>query len=451
MKILIFTIVAVTCIGVRSAQSGPELHETGLPLMFWTADDVEEIDGQIQFGAEPLRLAGRAVGFPEMQYACEAPADDGGSWIYGWRNVDWSDRSKRTTEVIRCRTTDGKTFSDTQTVYRHTNKDWQGFSNIVRRPTDGALFLFSWAPASLHVFKSDHGTDWRLLTEKAYGDHDAMCVTWHRQLGSFVNYQHTLQPFEKRYPDNIGNYRRVMSFRQSTDGVQWMPISPQFLQGNTLWLPDDQDPVDLEFYRCVVFPCQGRYAMLLLDYMPHPQAANPRRATTKHSSRYLTEWAISHDGLNWRRPFRTTDAVEQVIWTPLQGPLVRNGMLLFYSSSGQMAVLPDDQIFYVTCRSNGYFSTPLFKMPAGGLALNATARYRPGEDPGQAAIMAELRDENNAILAGFEMPKCLIENREGRKIPLLWEGANGKEHAGQKVRLRFLLRDAKIYAVTKQD
>ncbi len=324
MKFLTLAFVALTCVGAKTALAEPESRAAGLPLVFWTAADVENIDGQVRFGAEPLRLAGRAIGFPEMQYACDAPAEQGGSWIYGWRNTDWSDRTKRAIEVIRCRTVDGKTFTDTQTVYRHVNKDWQGFSNIVRRPTDGALFLFSWAPASLHVFRSDNGTDWRLLTEKAYGDHDAMCVIWHRQLGAFVNYQHTLQLFAKRYPDNIGNLRRVMSFRRSMDGVQWTSFSPPFLQGNPLWLPDEQDPLDLEFYRCVVFPCQGRYAMLLLDYMPHPQEANPRRATTKHSSRYMTEWSISQDGLNWQRPFRMTDAVGQAIWTPLQGPLVRS-------------------------------------------------------------------------------------------------------------------------------
>ncbi len=116
---------------------------------------------------------------------------------------------------------DGKTFGNAETVFRYANENWQGFANIVHRPTDGALFLFSWAPESLHVFRSDNGTDWRLLTVNAYADHDAMCVTWHRELGEFVNYQNTLQSYEKRYPDNIGNFRRILSFRRSTDGVQW--------------------------------------------------------------------------------------------------------------------------------------------------------------------------------------------------------------------------------------
>jgi hypothetical protein len=65
--------------------------------------------------------------------------------------------------------------------------------------------------------------------------------------------------------------------------------------------------------------------------------------------------------------------------------------------------------------------------------------------------MAELRDENDAVLSGFEMSKCLIENQEGRAIPLMWHEKNGNEHAGQKVRLRFFLRDAKIYTVTARD
>jgi hypothetical protein len=335
-------------------------------------------------------------------------------------------------------------------VYRHVNKDRQGFSNIVRRPTNGALFWFSWAPSSLHVFRSDNGTEWQLLTEKAYGDHDAMCVTWHPPSGAFVNYQHTLEAYDKRYPDNIGKYRRIMSFRRSTDGVKWDAFSPPFLQGELNWKPDHEDPVDLEFYRCVVFPCQGRYAMLLLDYMPHPPEANPRRATTKHSSRYMTEWAISLDGIDWKRPFRETDVVEQSIWTAVQGPLIRDGQLLFYSSIGQIATLPEDRIFYVACRSNGEFTTRPFTMPSGGLALNAYARYRPGEDPGQAVIMAELRDGDDKVLPEFEMTRCLIENREGSAIPLVWAGRSGKAHAGRQVRLRFFLRDARIYGVTGQ-
>ena len=418
-----------------------------LPLVFWAPGDVADTFGKIRFGAEPLRREGQATGFPGMQYGCEAPRDDGRTWIYGWRIQNWGDRAKRTLEVVRCVTADGKTFTDTGTVFSFVNKDWQGFANIVRRPTDGMLFLFSWAPGALHVFSSQTGKDWRLLTDKAYSDHDAMCVTWHDGLGKFINYQHTLEPYEKRYPDNIGKLRRVMSFRESTDGVTWTPLSPAFLGGERMWKPDADDPADLEFYRCVVFPHQGRYAMLLCDYMPHPPAANPRRSTTKHSSRYLTEWAIGPDGINWERPFRETDAVEKTIWMPLQGPLIRGGVLRFYLPGGEIASLPDDRIFYVTCRANGEFSTPPFRMPAGGLVLNAAARYRPAERPGQAYIMAALCDRNGRVIEGFDRDACLFEDRDGRALPMRWDDEDGSAHKGRGVRLRFYLRDAKVYGI----
>ncbi|MBI4583660.1 MAG: hypothetical protein HY717_06530 [Planctomycetes bacterium] len=42
---------------------------------------------------------------------------------------------------------------------------------------------------------------------------------------------------------------------------------------------------------------------------------------------------------------------------------------------------------------------------------------------------------------------CLFENREGRALPLLWDGKDGREHAGQPVRLRFYRRDARIYSL----
>src|SRR5690606_16973602 len=122
--------------------------------------------------------------------------------------------------------------------------------------------------------------------------------------------------------DNINEYRRVLAFRRSKDGVVWEDFSPPFLQGKKYWTPDERDPIDLEFYRSVVFPTEGRYAMLLQDYYAPPPEANSRRKTTKHGPRSEVEWAISRDGLNWSRPFREIDATEQVGALAVQGPFV---------------------------------------------------------------------------------------------------------------------------------
>ena len=430
-------------------QNQNDMSKLEFPLLFWEPEDIADPFGSIEFRAEPLRNLGAASGYPHMQYGCEAPRAEGGSFIYGWRVQNWADTDNRELEVVRCVTEDGVTFFDEQVVYSHGETAWQGFTNIVRRPDDGAIFLFSWAAGRLYVFRSDDGENFTLLTKEAYAGHDAMCVTWYPPFGQFLNYQTVTQPYPKRYPDNIGALRRVLSFRRSADGVRWESFSPTFLGSEKLWLPDSADPADLEFYRCVVFPHLGRYAMLISDYMPPPAEANSRRATTKHGPSYMAEWAISRDGLNWERSFRDTNAYMSQFWMALQGPLVRDGVLRFYHPDGRIAGLPSDRIFYATCRANGEFSTPSFSMLKDGLFLNAYAKYREVERPnGQAYIMAELRDGDGEVIAGYERTKCLFEDCDERKLPLVWEGKNGGELAGKRVRVRLFLRDAKIYGIT---
>jgi len=421
-----------------------------LPLLFWDAADIADPFGTIRFGAHPLENEGRAVGYPDMQYGCETPGPDGTTRLYGWRMQNWADAENRVIQVVRCTTEDGRRFSKEEVVFEFKRSQWQGFANLVYRPTDGAVFLFSWAewPGKLHVFKSATGDDWELISDDAYQGHAASCFFWHAPTKQFVVIQTIVRPYPKRYPDNIGELRRVLSFLRSDDAVTWEKFSPDFLQGAELWTPDERDPADLEFYRVVLFPLQGRYALLLNDYMPPPSEANSRRALTKHGPPFMTEWAISRDGLNWARDFRETNAFEEQFWLALQGPLIREGRLRFYKPDGLIASLPEDRVFYATCRANGEFSTPPFTMPADGLSLNADVRYRPAEgESGQAYVMAELVDGDGKTIEGFERQACLFENVDGHALPMRWGAKDGGSLAGKSVRLRFFLRDAKVYGV----
>lgn len=426
-----------------------EKSERTLHLPFWDIEDVRDTVGRLDFHAEPLQKEGLAEGYPAMLYGCEVPREDGTAWAYGWKLSHWQDRASRTVEVVRALTRDGKTFTNEETVLSLVNKDWQGFVNLVRRPTDGRLFLFSWSAGILQVYGSEDGKQWTQLTDKAYVDHDAMNIIWYPPLGEFVNFQNTLEKYPKRYPDNIGEYRRVLSFRKSKDGVTWDWFSPPFLNGKKYWTPDKNDPIDLEFYRSVVFPTQGRYAMLLQDYFAPPPQANSRRKTTKHGPRSEVEWAISRDGLNWSRSFRDIDATERVSVLAVQGPLVREGMLRFYERGRVISSIPEGRIFYVTGRGNCEFSTPVFQMPANGLSLNANCRYHPGEGEfGRGYLMAELRDGQNHILPGYEREKCLFENQDGQTLRLAWEGKTGSELQGTGIQVRFFFREAKLFSIS---
>lgn len=449
MKRFFFGLCFVLALAGGRLWAGETDAKPALRLVFWEEADIVEPFDKIVFRAEPLQALPASVGYPDMQFGCEVPREDGSAWVYGWHMLNWADRERRTLEVIRCVTIDGVHFSDAQPVVRFVDKGWQGYANIVRRPTDGALFLFPWTAGKLQAYRSLDGQQWELLSKEVYKGHDAMCIFWYPQWNEFVNVQNFLQPFSKRYPDSIGSPRRVASFRRSKDGVEWTSFSPEFLQGQPYWTPDADDPVDLEFYRSIVFPHLGRYAMLIQDYLAPPPEANSRRATTKHGPASQVEWAISRDGLSWKRPYRELDAIETAGGIPLQGPMIRDGMLRFYHPGGGVVGLPEDRIFYATCRGNGEFSTPPLVMPEHGLCVNADIRYRPSEGTtGRAYLMAELRDENGTVIPGYERAKCLLANQDGHALPLRWDGADGSALAGHTVRLRFYLREAKIYGVT---
>lgn len=431
-----------------SAGYAADLSPVHLP--FWGDSDVRDVVGPISFRAEILEKEGLANGYPEMLFGCEVPRDDGTVWVYGWKLSNWQNRETRTVEVIRVETRNGRDFGSSETVFSEVNRDWQGFVNLVYRPADKRIFLFSWAAGRLCVYESMDGTTWNNLSREAYVGHDAMCVIWYPPLGEMLNYQNTLQQSNKRYPDNINEYRRVLQFRRSRDGVKWEEFSPPFLRNSPFWTPDEQDPIDLEFYRSVVFPTEGRYVMLLQGYYAPPPEANSRRKTTKHGPRSEVEWAVSRDGLNWSRPFREIDATEQVGSLAVQGPLVREGKLRFYERDRVITSVSEGRIFHATGRGNSEFSTPDFVMPKNGMKLQADVRYRPSEGEfGRAYLMAELRDPDNRVIEGFERRKCLIENLDARGIPLEWDGKLGGELAGKMVRIRFFFRDAKLYSVSE--
>lgn len=420
-----------------------------LHLPFWDAEDVRDVVGPISFKAELLQKEGLTEGWPAMLFGCEVPREDGSAWVYGWKLSNWQKRETRTVEIIRVSTRDGRNFTGEETVATLVNPDWQGFVNILHRPTDGHLFLFSWSAGHLYVYESTDGKDWKNLTQDAYAGHDAMNIIFYPPFNEFVNFQNSLKKTDKRYPDNINEYSRYIAFRRSPDGVKWEDFSPPFLNGEKFWTNDAQDPVDLEFYRSVVFPTQGRYAMLLQNYYPPPQEANSRRKTTKHGPRSEVEWAISRDGLNWSRPFRDIDATELVGALAVQGPLTREGMLRFYERDRVITSIPEGRIFFATGRGNAEFSTPVFKMPNGGLTLEADVRYKPYEgETGRAYLMAELRNADGVILPGYERQNCLLENVDARALKLKWGDKTGSEFGGEEVRLRFYFRDAKIYSLS---
>ena len=61
--------------------------------------------------------------------------------------------------------------------------------------------------------------------------------------------------------------------------------------------------------------------------------------------------------------------------------------------------------------------------------------------------MAAIVDEGGRTVAGFEPEGCLVRNQNRIDIPLAWNGQSPRRLAGRKIRLRFWLRSANVYAV----
>ena len=263
-------------------------------------------------------------------------------------------------------------------------------------------------------------------------------------------------------------------------------------------LPDDNDPPELEYYRARPFHYHDRLAAAVLNYAPSPQAVNPRQmpnCTSKntHGPQLGVEWWIYHPAGNkswrpeavseWQRPYRPWDSGGReaspsgVMIT--HAPLWRHGKLLWYGANADASSdnsgsasswfgLPEWRLGGLKAVANAVLTTqPLTLSPnASRLCLNAAASW-PGQgmsdepageavahcDPNyehcQSYIMIEALDAaTGATTAGYEPEKCIMQNVDGVRLPLVWSGGRDtRQLNGRSVQIRLHVRRAVVYAL----
>jgi hypothetical protein len=322
-------------------------------------------------------------------------------------------------------------------------------------------------------YRAYFSTDGRTWKEHAanplFYDGDSMGLFWSPQARRFVCTNKTFQPHLKRLQDHGGTHpqnnndalrdRRVLAIRSSADGRTWDPSDSlmdiwnkignyQPLPTKYMTVPDADDPPDMEFYRGIGFWYHDRSYMVVLNYAASPLA--PR----KHGPQLDTEWWVSHDGLQWNRPYRGINALGDAFcsraYCITHNPLVVDGQILFQFGN-QWYGMQQDRISYVGARANAEFTTKAFPMPPADLCLNAAI---PAPDRAfaaqQAYLMASVLDEQGKVVPGYEAEKCVIQKADKIDLPLRWNGKSARELAGRKISLRFALRSANLYAVTSQ-
>jgi hypothetical protein len=443
----------------------------GQPSKFLFADqrDVFNTWGQLHFGATPLRRIGdtAAIGFT-VKY-CRL-GQDGVYDVWGFQGAD-----HKPWKVFRCRSRDGVHFDDARVVLERSGTGWAHTCSISYSRELGRYLLLKNMNVpdgfSMYAYSSTDGEHWEEYgSNPVFYDGDRWGALWSPAAGKFVYYGKGVQRYpQKRFPELFANARRVMTLRTSPDGFHWTPDAPSFYRRgekvpagmNDGWRqvlgplvpveyqisPDEHDPPDLEFYAGDGFVYEGRYYLLMLNYAASAiPPGMPSVAANGHGPALDTEWWISRDGVNWDRPFRNIDAGPAFV---NHNPMIAGGRMLFHTEGGVWAV-PEDRLTYVTARANGVFETAQFLSEGNRMLLNARV---PGvactSYTDQAYVMAELINEADRVFPGYEKERCILQpRRDAPNIPLQWAGRDSSELKGQRMRIRFYLRAADIFALT---
>lgn len=430
-------------------------------MHFMEPDDLCEPWGRIRAGAEPLRLVDKARGLLPGTVLRECVPQPDGSWmVYGYvaphnvKNTVW--------HIMRYRTCDGITFQDMETVYTSEPGHWYGTTEIVRNPEDNSFLCLKWGPGAIQgghalwAFGSRDGAAWKRLSDKpVYHDHDAFSACWDAVNRRYLVFQATYQKWNKPFKDNAGTgVRRVLHFRSSRDGVCWEPSGDFTLKNEhapdaSLVVPDGDDPPELEFYSFTAFPYADRFVGMMLNYLPGPQCV----WGGGHGPHNGGEWWVGRGGRSWKRPYRDIFAPGPASGIIQHAPITVGGMHLWVIGR-EVYGLPEDCVFYAGSLSNSAFSTRIFEAPSCQLVLKAALGAEGRGFRNQSYIMAEALDEQGKAIEGYEKENCVIRQLMDPH-PLRWGYPFAKGSwslaglAGRKIRLRFHLRDARIYAITQ--
>jgi hypothetical protein len=239
-------------------------------------------------------------------------------------------------------------------------------------------------------------------------------------------------------------------------------ISKDFIHwedGRLVLEPDQLDQPDTEFYGMSVFPYADRYLGLIWVFHTYIQ-------------RIDVQLASSFDGISWHR------AVHRRIFLPLgyqrneysgqsfdsemifpatQVVPFGDRLMLYYSGFNRTHNFFNNQsgIGLMTLRMDGFVSldaadtpgvvvTKPFVLDGTRLLVNVEEVSRGVKDAG---IRAEIQDERGTVLPGFDVDSSEVRGM-GIREGLAWKGrADLSALRGKPIRLRFVLRNVKLYSV----
>ena len=248
--------------------------------------------------------------------------------------------------------------------------------------------------------------------------------------------------------------KRLTGRAESPDMIHWS--DPE-----TVIMPDEQDPPDLEFYELGVRAYAGLYVGLLWNFRTSKATHHP-------------EIVFSRDGIHYERNYRqpfiplgprgSFDSVSIFTDYPI---VVGDQILTYYTGRNWRSIetleeLEGRGMAYVglaTSRLDGFVSvdgaknhfsqmvTRSFSFSGAQLVLNVeSARQRAsGADP--CEVRVELLTPNHEPLAGFGFEDADPITASGLAHVVSWKGKSDlSKLAGGPIKLRFYFKNAKLYS-----
>ncbi len=251
-----------------------------------------------------------------------------------------------------------------------------------------------------------------------------------------------------RLRDNEG--RRAVGLMESRDFETW--TKPEMV-----FAPSKEDvATNWQFYSLSVTPYEGVYVGLLWIF-PNTPASGDQAADTPVT---WPELVVSRDGKEWKRvaygePFLPLGPVgsfdHRQIRTASSLVVLPNRILLLYSASPDAHVRPHRwDIGLATLRRDGFAAieagdsegsllTKTLQHPGGKLIVNAVT----GPD---GYVKAELFDKAGRPVKNYDAIKSREFKGDSLNAQLTWKEKNTVPSVGEGIRIKFLLKNAKLYS-----
>jgi len=301
-------------------------------------------------------------------------------------------------------------------------------------------FSYKWPPAH-YAFYSADGLHWKADYENPLfylrsGDAPP---------GKFCAMDRTCFGYDTKQKNFLGflkwtyDGKRVRRESKSEDFEHW--TEPRFI-----FIPDDRDPPDMQFYGDYRFNYGKMYLGLLERYRTGPETIE-------------IELVYSYDGDKWMRTYRPFVSLGPegawdcaMVMLQSSAPCEVGDELWFYYAGYDTTHQLDDQqgkIGLARLRRDGFCSMDAGQEPGrlttvplmlsgNQILLNA--------DAAGGEIRADLREENGSAVKGFSRHDCRPITANGVRLPLVWGGMSALPK-GRPLQLVLYMRNAKLYSI----